>query len=467
MARILIVDDEPALCRTLALVLKARGHDAVMASTGEEGVSLHTGSGADVAILDLCLPGISGLETLVRLRVDDPDLPCVIMTAHATVPTAVDAMKAGAEDYLTKPFDNDHLLLIVERALSRRAMRRRISELQEDLSARTEFAGIVGRSSAIQRLLRQLAQIARKDETVLITGETGTGKELAARSVHAQSQRAERPLVPVNCAAITPTLAASEWFGHVRGAFTDARQDRRGFFEQAHTGTLFLDEVAELPVDIQATLLRVVQDGQVHRLGSERATTVDVRLIAATNRNLEDEVRRGQFRADLFWRLNVFRVEMPPLRQRPEDLPLLTQYFLDRANAEYHTAVVSVAPAVAERFSRYPWPGNIRELSSVLKRAVLLAAAPVIELEDLPDYLLAPAAVAPPAVGSGRTLEQFLAESEQQLIEMTLARYSGNRSATAAALGIDRRTLHTKLQRYGRSDDDDPDESRNAATPKE
>jgi len=321
MARILIVDDEPALCRALAMVLKARGHDALIAHSGEEGVARRAESGAELAILDLRLPGISGIETFSRLRADDPDLPCIIITAHGTVPTAVDAMKAGAEDFLTKPFDNDHLLLVVERALERRATRQRLHELQEDLSARTAFAGFVGKSPAVQRLLRQLARIAQNDEPVLIAGETGTGKELAARSVNAQSLRAGRPLVAVNCGAITPTLAGSELFGHIRGAFTDARQDRRGFFEQADTGSLLLDEVGELSLDIQATLLRVLEDGQVTRLGAERSTPVDVRLIAATNRNLDDEVRRERFRIDLFYRLNVFRIDMPPLRQRPEDLP--------------------------------------------------------------------------------------------------------------------------------------------------
>lgn len=445
MARILVVDDESTLRETIAMVLRARGYEVDSAADGAAALALQSAHRAAVAVIDLKLPDLSGLDLMARLRASDPQLPCVIVTAYGSVPSAVDAMRAGAFDYLAKPFDNTDLILRIERAIEHRQLTARLSELEEDLSARSEFTGIVGRSSQVQQVLRRLGRVSRTDTDVLITGETGTGKELAAKSLHRGSARARGPFVAVNCGAIPPTLAESELFGHRRGAFTDARSDHQGHFQKADGGTLFLDEVGELSLDVQVKLLRVIQERELTRVGDERPTRVSVRIIAATNRDLADLVARGRFRDDLLWRLNVFQLEMPPLRDRLNDLPLLVDHLLDRANIECQGSARGISPDVARLFQKYHWPGNVRELSNVLRQAVVMAEDSVIQLTDLPDYLLGQDSEPAPPAGT-QALTQAMAETERRLLEATLLKHRGNRTAAAAALGINRRTLYTKLR---------------------
>lgn len=454
MARILVVDDETNLREAISLVLTAHGLIVQAVGSGEEALEAFSQDPPDAVVLDVRLPGMSGPEVFKRFREIDPQCVCVFVTAHGSVPAAVEAMRAGAFDYLTKPFDNDDLRLKVTRAVEHRQLTRRVHDLESDVSARAGFVGIVGQSPAIEVVLRRLAKVSRSDATVLLTGESGTGKELAAKRLHRNSPRSREAFVAVNCGTIPSTLAEAALFGHERGAFTDARQRHRGYFEQAHKGTLFLDEVGDLPLDVQVKLLRTVQEGEVMRVGAEQPFKVDVRLIAATNKDLRAEVAGGRFREDLFWRLNVFPVAMPALRDRREDLHLLLDHLLDQVNAEFRTHISGVTDDVFQVFSEHRWPGNVRELMNALRHGAIMTEAEVIDLEDLPEYLAhslpreETSGVRSSTLDDGQTLEEAMAATEHRLVEAALERARGNQSAAAAALGIDRRTLHHKLRRY-------------------
>ncbi len=447
MVRVLIVDDEPNLREALRYVLLERGYAVDGVESGEEAVIRHQQEPYDLLILDITLPGITGLVALTQMRAITPNVATVFITAYGSIASAVEAIRSGGYDYLTKPFDNDDVVLTVQRALEHRRLNMRVQELEADLTARTEFVGIVGRSAALRAAVRLIAKVARKDATVLIAGETGTGKELAARTLHSSSDRSSGPFVAINCGAIASTLAESELFGHERGAFTDARTERRGLFEQADKGTVFLDEIGELSGDVQVKLLRVLQEREVVRVGGSRAIPVDIRVVAASNRDLARDVRSGRFREDLYWRLNVFAIEMPPLRQRVEDIPLLVSYLLDRVNAECRSEVTGLAPEVADRFQAYSWPGNVRELANVLRHAAILAEGPVVQCSDLPPYLAREEPEPGPAI-QGR-LDTAVAETERRLIVAALQRFQGNRLAAATALGISRRTLYNKMEAHG------------------
>lgn len=461
MARVLIVDDDPSLPGMLARVLKAAGHDVELAASGEQAVEAVGRASFDVALLDVNLPGISGLETFTQLRARHATIIGVFMTAFGSIRSAVDAMRAGGFDYLTKPFDNDELVLTLDRALELQRLGEEVRQLREELGSRLAFPGIVGRSASMLQVLRLLPRIAESDETVLILGESGTGKELVARSVHRGSARSAGPFVAVNCSAIPVGLFEAEFFGHEKGAFTDARTQRIGRLEQAHGGTLFLDEVGDLPLESQAKLLRVIEDGQVVRLGGRDPVVIDVRFVAATNKDLAAEVAAGRFRQDLYWRVNVVAVELPPLRAREDDLPLLVQHFVDQLNVEMARQITGVSPAAMARLAAHGWPGNIRELENTLRRAFVMADGDVL----LPDHLTLPPAAADrqagapaveplpvPGVATGLTLAEALARSaeriERAFIDTTLARLNGNRSATAEALGMNRKTLFKKIRQY-------------------
>ncbi|HUR21417.1 MAG TPA: sigma-54 dependent transcriptional regulator [Vicinamibacterales bacterium] len=453
MARILVVDDETHLRDVIGLVLTSYGFTVHAVGSGEEALEAFTQDPPEVVILDVLLPGISGFEVFRRLREIDAQCVCVFITAHGSVPAAVEAMRAGAFDYITKPFDNDDLRLKITRAVEHRELTRRVTDLESDVSARAGFVGIVGQGRAIDEVLRRLAKVGRSDATVLLTGESGTGKELAAKRLHRTSPRSREAFVPVNCGTIPTTLAEAALFGHERGAFTDAKQRHRGYFEQAHKGTLFLDEVGDLPLDVQVKLLRTVQEGDVLRVGAEQPLKVDVRLIAATNKDLRAEVAAGRFREDLFWRLNVFPVAMPALRDRTEDLPLLIDHLLERVNAEFHTRIGGVTDDVFQVFAEHRWPGNVRELMNVLRHGAIMTEGDVIDLEHLPEYVTAfspreEMSGAAGATGDGQTLDETMAATEHRLVEAALERARGNQSAAAAALGIDRRTLHQKIRRH-------------------
>ncbi len=459
MTHILIVDDERPIRRILSVLLQERRHRVTEVGSGEEALAALPEAKPDLVLLDLRLPGIDGLETLKRLRALEPRLDVVMMTAHGTISSAVEAMRQGAADYVTKPFDNDELLLIVDRTLEMRRLSSEVEALREDLEARYGFSEIVGISREIQEVFRLMAKVVRVDVTVLVTGESGTGKELVARAIHRRSRRQDGPFVAVNCSAIPQTLVESEFFGHEKGAFTDARESRPGRFEQADGGTLFLDEVGDLALDAQAKLLRALQERQVQRVGARSPRNVDVRLVAATNKDLEKEARDGRFREDLFWRLNVIHVRLPALRERRADLPILVDHFVERFNRELGLAVTAVAPEARQLLCDYPWPGNVRELENTICRAMILCEGETLTVQDLPGRVQGE-----PGEGSGPlsrsdlsrlSLADAVAEAterlEKMMITSRLAELRSNRTATAESLGISRKTLFNKMRQYGLS----------------
>jgi DNA-binding NtrC family response regulator len=462
MNRILIVDDEKQIRRILSVLLTEHGYDVAEAESGEEALALQPEFQPQVVLLDLSLPGIDGLETLRRLHERDPCIDCLMMTAYGTIRSAVEAMRRGAFDYLTKPFDNDELLLIVSRALELRRLNAEVEALRNELEARYGFSEIIGISPQMQEVFRVMAKVARVDATVLIVGESGTGKELVARAIHRRSTRAAGPFVAVNCSAVPQTLIESEFFGHEKGAFTDARASRPGKFEQADGGTLFLDEIGDLSVEAQAKLLRALQDRQITRLGARRPTPVDVRVIAATNKDLERAVREGAFREDLYWRINVVSITLPPLRQRREDLPLLLDHVLDRFNRELGLAVKSIAPEARRLLLEYDWPGNVRELENTLCQAMILCDEDVLMVSDLPPRIRGELPEGP--ISSSSDLNKLkLADAvrgatdrlEKMMIQARLAEHKGNRTATAEGLGISRKTLFNKMRQYNLGADEE------------
>ena len=462
MASLLIVEDERHLRRILTLFLTEQGHDVVNVESGEAALERAASQTFDVVVLDLNLPGINGVQTLQALRERAPGTACIIITAFGSIRSAVEAMHAGACDYVAKPFDNDELLLCVQRALEVQRLNAEVVSLRTELASRYGFTDIVGQSASLREVFNLMHRVAATDVTVLVLGESGTGKELVARGIHQQSRRSSGPFVPVNCSAIPSTLIESEFFGHERGAFTDAKEQRVGKFEQAHRGTLFLDEVGDLALDAQAKLLRVLQDHQVFRVGSNKPIAVDVRVIAATHRNLDAAVASGRFRHDLFWRLNVVSLQLPALRDRADDLPALLDYLLERTNRALGTAVTTIAPDALRLLLAYDWPGNVRELENAVTRAVVLAQGATLQASDLPWRLRAGGTpVADGAEGGGAellTLEDAVARAtervERVVIRATLARHQGNRQATATSLRINRKTLFNKMRAYGLSTED-------------
>ena len=455
MARILIVDDEQKIRRILSVLLQERRHQVAEAASGQEALDLAPDFQPDVVLLDVKMPGIDGIETLRRLLAEQAGVDVIMMTAYGTIRSAVEAMRSGAFDYLTKPFDNDELVMLIDRALEMRRLSSEVEALRGELEARYGFNEIVGISPRIQEVFHTMAKVARVDATVLITGESGTGKELVARALHRRSKRTQQPFVAVNCSAIPQTLVESEFFGHEKGAFTDARESRPGKFEQADGGTLFLDEAGDLALDAQAKLLRALQEQQVVRIGARTPRRVDVRVIAATNKDLEGEVRAGRFREDLYWRLNVVQIHLPALRERPQDLSLLLDHFLDRLNQELGLAVKSIAADSRRVLLDYHWPGNVRELENTLCRAMILCEGDVLKLTDLPDRVrgeLGAGSSARPSDLDRLTLAAAVKEAterlERRLILSRLAANRGNRTATAESLGISRKTLFNKMRQY-------------------
>jgi DNA-binding NtrC family response regulator len=464
LASVLIVDDERPIRRILSVLLQERHHRVTEVGSGEEALAVLPEAAPDLVLLDLRLPGIDGLETLKRLRTLKPRLDVVLMTAHGTISSAVEAMRRGAFDYVTKPFDNDELLMVVDRALEMRRLSAEVEALREDLEARYGFSEIVGISREIQEVFRLMAKVVRVDVTVLITGESGTGKELVARAVHRRSARTQGPFVAVNCSAIPQTLVESEFFGHEKGAFTDARETRPGKFELADGGTLFLDEVGDLALDAQAKLLRALQERQIQRIGARASRSVDVRVVAATNKDLEKESREGRFREDLFWRLNVVHVRLPSLRERRADLPLLIDHFVDRFNRELGLAVESIAPDTRQLLCEYDWPGNVRELENTICRAMILCEGDTLTLSDLPGRVRGEPSGdggLPRSDLSRLSLADAVTEATERLekvmILARLAEHRGSRTATAESLGVSRKTLFNKMRQHGLSAEETED----------
>lgn len=451
--RILVVDDEAAHRLMLKAHLEEADFAVLESATGEEALDLCLREKVDLILLDLRLPGLDGLAVLERLGEMGLGAPVIIMTAYGSIESAVQALKRGAEDYLTKPLDTDELLLKIEKALKLRDLEEIQTRRQDDLTSRFDFASLLGRSPAMLELKETLALVAPSEATVLISGESGTGKELVARAVHQNSPRRDKAFVAVNCAALPETLLESELFGHEKGAFTGAHQQKAGRFELADQGTLFLDEIGEMAPTTQVKLLRVLEERSFERLGGTRTIGVDVRLLAATNQDLEAELEAGRFREDLFYRLNVVQVAVPSLRERgAEDIRELATHFLAESAARNRKQIRVFRPAALKTLTAYPWPGNVRELVNAVERAVILARGEQIEVEDLP---LAVQSWAPgagrdrPEAARGVSPGLTLKEVEAELIARTLEETGGNRTRAAAMLGITRQTLLNKIKEYG------------------
>ena len=462
MAKILIVDDEPKIRQILVLLLQDHQHEVREATCGEEALEIAPEFGPEVVLLDLSMPGIDGLTTLRRLLEQQSGLDVIMITAYGTIRTAVEAMRCGAFDYLTKPFDNDELMMLVDRALEVRRLSDEVTALRSDLEARYGFNEIIGISPQMQKVFRTMAKVAGVDATVLVTGESGTGKELVARALHRKSKRENGPFVPVNCSAIPQTLVEAEFFGHERGAFTDAHDRRVGKFEQADHGTLFLDEVGDLALDAQAKLLRALQEKQIVRIGAQSSRRIDVRVVAATNKDLEQEVAEGNFREDLFWRLNVVHLQLPPLRQRQPDLPLLFDHFVKQINRELGLSVESIGPEARKMLLEYEWPGNVRELENTLCRAMILCEGQSLTINDLPGRVrgepdqrrVGPMPEDLDQMSLADAVNEVTGRLEKRMILARLAAHRKNRTATAESLGVSRKTLFNKMRQYHLDDAD-------------
>jgi DNA-binding NtrC family response regulator len=444
-AAILVVDDDREMANLLCDVLREAGYDASGANSAAQALAQVRDEFPDLLISDVRMSGMSGHQLQAELRELVPDLPVVIITAFGSIESAVESMKRGAADYITKPFRNDELLLVVARVLENRQLRQEIRRLRGDLARSYGIGNIIAADPQMKTVLHKLEQIVDTNATVIITGESGTGKDLLARALHFESRRRDAPFVPINCAAIPDNLMESELFGYSRGAFTDARQSKLGLFQSARGGTLFLDEIGEMPLSLQAKLLRVIEDKKVRPLGATEETPVDVRIVAATNSNLEKSIADGKFRADLFYRLATFTLSVPPLRERPGDIPLLIKHFLVRASAEAGKPVPTIDPNAMEFFLSYRWPGNIRELHSAIQSGVILSRDGRLTVTDLPASMTG--VVAP----AGNMLEDAVARKlsldrvEQQYARMILEAVGGNKTEAAAILKIDRKTLYRKL----------------------
>jgi DNA-binding NtrC family response regulator len=442
--RILVVDDEASARNTLADLLRAEGFTIETAADGFKALAKLDEFSPDVVLTDLNMPGIDGVEVLRKVHEHDPDLPVVLMTAFGGVETAVAAMRDGAEDYLTKPLNVEELVIVLARTLERRNLRRDAADMRERLRGRFAFENIVGVAPEMQRVFKTIAQVAQSRATVLLTGESGTGKELVAAAIHQHSPRASGPFVRLHCAALAETLLESELFGHERGAYTGADRRREGRFEQAHGGTLFLDEIGEISLATQVKLLRVLQEREFERVGGSQTLHVDVRVIAATNRDLKEMVAAGRFREDLYYRLNVINLPLPALRERATDIPALAMHFLKRYAAENGKPVEGISDAALAYIASYEWPGNVRELENVIERAVVLCDGTSIELSHLPRELTASANKKSAPQIPGATLEDL----ERYAILKTMEAVSGSTAKAAEILGISVRKIQYKLQEY-------------------
>ena len=453
MPRVLVVDDETSVRESLRMLLKS-DCEVVTADGADAGLRAIAETPPDLVLLDLVMPGRSGLEVLAELAERGDRPPVIVLTATRTVATAVEAMKLGAVDYVTKPFEVDALRIKIRQILEHRALEREVARLSRELDERTRLGGLVGRSDAMRAVFRTIERVAHSQATVLIRGESGTGKELAARAIHDLGPRAGGPFVAINCAAIPDSLMESELFGHERGAFTDARDRRIGRFEAASGGTLFLDEIGELAPSLQAKLLRALQERVIERVGGTQPIEVDARIVAATNRNLEAEVREGRFREDLFYRIHVVPLVLPPLRERPDDVRLLAERFLARVHEQAGRGPSRIARDALSALERHPWPGNVRELENVIERAVALVEGDVLEVSDLPDSIVQSGRteMLRDAVRSGSLgFDDAVSRFEIDLLREALDRHGWNQTRAADALGITRRQLKLKMDRYGLS----------------
>jgi two-component system response regulator HydG len=446
--RILVIDDDPGMCEMLEEALVRRGFSVVSRQSADQALELVAASEVDAVVTDLNMKGLNGLELCERMTRNRPDIPVVVITAFGSMETAVAALRTGAHDFITKPFQVEVLAHTLRRAVQHRELREEVKRLQKVAHSGVS-EDLIGSSPAARQALDLLSRVAPTDASVLIEGESGTGKELAARALHRMSRRSQGPFVAVNCAAIPETLFESELFGHERGAFTDAQRAREGLFVQAHGGTLFFDEVGELPASVQAKLLRALQERRVRPVGANNEVAFDARVVAATNRDLETAVEEKRFREDLYYRLNVVRIAMPPLRSRGADVLRLAQHFLERYAQSFQKRVVGLSSNAAEKLLAYAWPGNVRELQNCVERAVALAHYEEIVVEDLPEKIRDYRPSRLLLAGDDPAELQPLEEIERRYILKVLEACGGNRRLAARTLGLDRKTLYRKLERYG------------------
>jgi DNA-binding NtrC family response regulator len=444
MAQILIVDDDLNTCQSLAAVLSKEGHQVFEAHSGKEALEKIRSQEVELAIIDLMMPGMNGLEFFQTLKALRPEVIALMISAQATVEVAVSAIKSGIYDFITKPFRLGEIKKAIAKALEAQTLLTENRRLRQALREKASFSKIIGTSPAFVQIMDLVSTVAPTRSTVLLSGESGTGKEIIAEAIHFASPRGENSLIKMNCGALTDSLLESELFGHEKGAFTGAHQQRMGRFEMANGGSLFLDEIGEMSLGMQVKLLRVLQDGCFERVGSSRTIQVDVRIIAATNRDLEKDVQDGRFRQDLYYRLNVITIEIPPLRERAEDIPLLAAFFLNKYSELNNKNMIGFSREVHQVLSNYPWPGNVRELENIIERAVSLCQSQIIELSDLPPRLTdSPHAGGYLMIPTGISL----AEIEQAVLEKTLVMTKGDKKAAARLLGISLSSLYNKLNR--------------------
>jgi two-component system response regulator HydG len=448
--RVLVVDDDAEMCALVETGLTKRGWEVLTRSSGDAALELLAVEDVDVVATDLNMRGMNGLELCERVVANRPDVPVVVLTAFGSMESAVAAIRAGAYDFITKPFDMEMLRLTVQRAARHRSLEREVKRLRQEAAevSAARYGQILGASPAMKRVYELLDRVAETDASVLITGESGTGKEVVAHALHNRSRRASQPFVPVNCAAVPEALLESELFGHVKGAFTDARTARPGLFVKASGGTLFLDEIGELPLALQPKLLRALQERVVRPVGSDTEVPFDVRLITATNRDLETAVEERRFREDLFYRINVIHVALPPLRARGSDVLLLAQHFVEHHAKVFAKAVTGIATPAAEKLAAYSWPGNVRELQNCLERAVALTRFDEITVDDLPDKIRDYKRTQLVLAGDDPGELVPMAEIERRYVLRVLEAVGGSKTIAAQTLGMDRKTLYRKLEQY-------------------
>lgn len=447
-ARLLVVDDDVDMCTELERMLEKRGFEVTTRTSADEGFELVAARDFDAVITDLNMRGMNGIELCDRIVQNRPRLPVIVVTGFGNMETAIATLRAGASDFVTKPFNTEQLVFSVERAIRHAKLEREVRRLRDDAEARHGFAEIVGESAAMQRVFAMIERVAKTDATVLITGESGAGKELVARAVHKRSARSQGPFVAINCAAVPEALLESELFGHTKGAFTDAKATRRGLLVEASGGTLFLDELGDMPLGMQAKLLRALEEQRVRPVGGDSEVAFDARIVTATNRDLESAVAEKKFREDLYYRLNVVHIEVPPLRSRGQDVLLLANRFLRRFAERHKKQVDGISAHAADKILTYTWPGNVRELQNTVERAVALATFTELTVEDLPpkirDYRPSHVLVA----GADPSELVSLEDMERRYIERVMEAVAWNKTDATRILGIDRSTLYRKLERY-------------------
>lgn len=450
MARILIIDDDPAMVSVISEICHERGHQTVAFNSGQKALENLTAQAPQLVITDLKMDKVGGLDILRECREVLPQTPVIMITAYAKVESALEAMKLGAYDYITKPFKVDELQLTIQRALDHQSDRREIRNLRQIVKEKYRFENIIGTSGRMQEVYNLIAKVADTDSTILIQGESGTGKELVARALHFNSVRQHQPFVAINCSALPENLLESELFGHKKGSFTGAVQDKIGLFEEAEMGTIFLDEINSMALSLQTKLLRVLQERQIRRVGDTKSVPINVRVLAATNESLGEKIKSGAFREDLYYRLCVIPIEMPALRERVDDIPLLVSHFLAKNAAQTATEPKKIDQKAIESLQAYRWPGNVRELENAIERACALCDDGMIKPHDLPPQVLRQAGIPAPTGTSslpiGRTLDDYIREQERAFIDETIKTNGGNREKAAKMLGISMATLYRKLE---------------------